>query len=268
MVDAQSLSIELLDQDRRQPIHQWAYQVLRASIIELHIKPAQRISEKEISQALGISRTPVREAFIRLAGDGLILITPQKRSIVTPIDLEQAQEARFVRLALEKAVLREACGSFSTADIDDLKENIQAQLRCRREKAYDRMLIVDNEFHRIIFRGCRKEQSWFYVKKMDHNYDRLRTMVMPVSLDHIIAEHTAILQIIERRDIRHIDAAVDRHLTWETINAAVKDYPPQYFKQHFPPSPGSAGGPKAGVAKKPKRKEDKGAKKVIPVRRS
>ena len=233
MVASQNLSIDILEQEKHQPIHQWAYQVLRTNIIELHIKPAQRISEKEVSEALGISRTPVREAFIRLAGDGLILITPQKRSIVTPIDLEQAQEARFVRLALEKAVLREACNSFSTADIEALKSNIQTQRDCQRAKAYDRMLIVDNEFHRLIFRGCKKEQSWFYVKKMDHNYDRLRTMVMPLSLDHIIVEHTALVQIIERGDIEHIDDAVDRHLTWETINAVVLDYPAQYFKQDF-----------------------------------
>ena len=48
------------------------------------------------------------------------------------------------------------------------------------------MLAVDNDFHRIIFRACRKERSWLYIKKLDYNYDRLRVMVVPQSLDGII----------------------------------------------------------------------------------
>ena len=93
--------VVLEKQEKNQPIHQWVYQGLRSNSIKLHLQPAQRISENEVSEALGVSRTPVREAFIRLAEDGLIKITPQKRSLVSLIDLDQAEEARFIRLALE-----------------------------------------------------------------------------------------------------------------------------------------------------------------------
>ena len=84
MVVLEKLKVEVFEQEKNQPIHQWVYQVLRSNIIKLHLPPAQRISENEVSEALGVSRTPVREAFIRLAEDGLINVTPQKRSTVSP----------------------------------------------------------------------------------------------------------------------------------------------------------------------------------------
>jgi DNA-binding GntR family transcriptional regulator len=231
MVAAEGLQVEILKKEKNQPIHQWVYQTLRNSIIKLILQPAQPISENDVSEALGISRTPVREAFIRLAEDGLINITPQKRSIVSLIDLEQAEEARFVRLAVEKAVLREACRRLSPADLDALEINLQEEETCLAEKAFDRMLIVDNDFHRLIFRGCAKERSWLYLKKLDYNYDRLRVMVMPFSIDRIISEHGRIADLIRKGKADHVEDVLDSHLTWETINRVVRDYPQQYFRQ-------------------------------------
>jgi DNA-binding GntR family transcriptional regulator len=237
MVESEKINIEIIEQEKNQPIHQWVYQVLRTNIIELHLQPSRQISENEVSEVLGISRTPVREAFIRLAEDGLLKVTPQKRSIISLIDLEQAEEARFVRRALEKAVLREACAGFPESDRADLASNIEAQRDCLRSKAYDRMLIVDNDFHRIIFRGCKKERSWQYIKKLDYNYDRLRLMVMPHVLDRVIDEHQKILEIITAGDVESVDGIVDLHLTRREIDRAMYDYPSHYFAEDFRRTP-------------------------------
>jgi len=232
MVASEGLQVEILEKEKNQPIHQWVYQTLRNSIIKLVLRPAQQISENEVSEALGISRTPVREAFIRLAEDGLINVTPQKRSIVSLIDMEQANEARFIRLAVEKAVLREACGRLSPADLAALASNMRTQEDCCSLQSFDRMLIVDNDFHRLIFRGCRKERSWLYLKKLDYNYDRLRVMVMPVSIGRILSEHKKIMDLITRGMAEEVEETLDLHLTWEMINRVVLDYPPQYFLQN------------------------------------
>jgi DNA-binding GntR family transcriptional regulator len=231
MVVLEGLKVEVLRQEKNQPIHQWVYQVLRSSIIRLRLQPAQRISENEVSEALGISRTPVREAFIRLAEDGLIKITPQKRSTVSLIDLDQAEEARFIRMAVEKAVIKEASGRLSDADCAELESNIETQSACRRDKAYDQMLAVDNDFHRIIFRACGKERSWHFIKKLDYNYDRLRAMVVPMALDKVILEHRRIKEIIQSGIVDEVDAIVDSHMTQVIINRVVCDYPSRYFTQ-------------------------------------
>jgi DNA-binding GntR family transcriptional regulator len=231
MVVLEKLKVEISEQEKNQPIHQWVYQVLRSNIIKLHLKPAQRISENEVSEALGVSRTPVREAFIRLAEDGLIKVTPQKRSIVSLIDLDQAEEARFVRIALEKAVIKEASGRLSAADLAELESSIETQRECQRTRDYDHMLAVDNDFHRIIFRGCGKERSWHFIKKLDFNYDRLRAMVIPIGLDTVILEHCRIREIIESGITDDVDTVVDGHLTRVLINRVVYDYPPQFFTE-------------------------------------
>ncbi len=232
MVASGELQVEMLEKVKNQPIHQWVYQTLRSNIIKLIIQPAQQISENDISEALGISRTPVREAFIRLAEDGLINITPQKRSIVSRIDLEQADEARFIRLAVEKAVLKEACGKLTPSDLEALEINLRAQESCCTEKAFHRMLIVDNDFHRIIFRGCGREVSWLYLKKLDYNYDRLRVMVMPLSINRIISEHRRMRDLIRKCEVDDVEEVLDHHLTWEIINRVVRDYPAHYFSQN------------------------------------
>ncbi len=229
MQAAGMIDLETVEREKNQPIHQWVYQVLRTNIIELHLKPAHQISENEISDRLGISRTPVREAFIRLAEDGLLKITPQKRTLVSLIDLDQAAEARFIRQAMEKAVLGEACGRLSAGARRDLEANLAAQEECLRDNAFDRMLTADNDFHRIIFRDCGRERSWLFVKKLDFNYDRLRILVIPRVIGSVIEEHRDVLDILVSGREDRIAGFVESHLTWGEIEKSLDGFPPQYF---------------------------------------
>jgi len=204
------------------------YEVLRLNIIQLHVKPGRLLSETEIADLLSVSRTPVREAFIRLAEDGLLDILPQKGSVVSLIDLDQAQEARFVRLAVEREILKETCTK-QIAVLEDLEENLEWQEDCGRKGAYDQLLLADNGFHRILYRLCGKERVWDAIKKLDYNYDRLRVMTLPIVGDRIIGEHREILRSIRDQDIGKIEELLNRHLTWEIIEQVVLEYPSEFF---------------------------------------
>ncbi len=83
------------------------------NIIKLHLTPGSAISEAEIADRLAVSRTPIREAFIRLVEDGLLETYPQKGSIISLIDIEQAEEMRFVRKIIEKAILKEPANNLT-----------------------------------------------------------------------------------------------------------------------------------------------------------
>ncbi len=178
---------------------------------------------------LSVSRTPVREAFIRLAEDGLLDILPQKGSVVSLIDLDQAQEARFVRLAVEREILKEAC-TRNLSTFKDIEENLAWQEECGGKGAYDQLLLADNEFHRILYRICHKERVWDAIKKLDYNYDRLRVMTLPIVGQRIIGEHREILQLVKDREVDRIETLLHRHLTWEIIEQVVFEYPSEYFK--------------------------------------
>ncbi|MCX7788155.1 MAG: GntR family transcriptional regulator [Spirochaetes bacterium] len=221
-------ALQLFPRDRSKPIHRWVYEVLRLNIIQLHMKPGRLLSETEVADLLSVSRTPVREAFIRLAEDGLLDIVPQKGSIVSLIDLDQAQEARFVRLAVEREILKGCCTQ-PIAVLEELEDTLKWQEMCGKKRVYDQLLLADNEFHRILFRLCGKERVWDAIKKLDYNYDRLRVMTLPIVGDRIIVEHREIVRLIKDQDRGGIEELLNRHLTWEIIEQVVLEYPPELF---------------------------------------
>ncbi len=222
-------AISIASRETDQPINKWIYSVLWANIIELRLKPGQVLSETEVSELLGASRTPVREAFIRLAKDGLLEIRPQKGSLVSKIDLNQAREARFVRSAVEKAVIKEACEQFPQEALSELESLIELQFRWLRGKNRAEFLLADNDFHRVIYKGCGKEGVWAYVKQLDFNYDRLRIMTLPFVTEQVIEEHRRIFEIIRAKDAISIDMAVEKHLTWDVIDRVIADFPAEFF---------------------------------------
>src|SRR5690606_41732276 len=77
------------------------YRILRERIISADLIPGSRISESEIARSYSLSRQPVREAFIKLAEDGLVEIRPQRGTLVRKITPEAVMDARFVREAIE-----------------------------------------------------------------------------------------------------------------------------------------------------------------------
>ena len=205
-------AINVLEREKNQPIHQWVYKVLRTAIIEIHIRPTQALSEKEISDLLGVSRTPVREAFIRLAEDGLINITPQKRSIVSPIDLDQAEEARFVRRALEKAVIKEACGRLTDEDRSALESNIETQRECRAGRplttcwSWTTTSIASSSAPAARKGAGCTSRSWTTTTTGCASWPCRRDR-------QVIAEHRQIREILIGGSVDRVDQAIDGHLT-------------------------------------------------------
>ena len=90
------------------PMAQRIVSRLRHAIVTMRIKPGEKLSEQEIADRFGVSRQPVREAFIKLAEAGLVRVLPQRGTLVVKISVAAVEDARFVREAIECAVTREA----------------------------------------------------------------------------------------------------------------------------------------------------------------
>jgi DNA-binding GntR family transcriptional regulator len=199
------------------------------NIIDLHLKPGQTVSEAELAVALNMSRTPVREAFIRLSEEGIMEIHPQRGSVISLIDLDQAQEAHFVRRVLEKAIMGEACTFFPEASLIDLRANTEMQRRCNGEKNHHRMLELDNAFHEIIYSGCNKSRTWLQLKKNAYNLDRLRMLYLSsnFSWDELIDEHNQLIDLIADKNTKKVNGLVESHLRkkrYEEIGTQISQY--------------------------------------------
>ena len=103
--------------ERANSLSQQLYDLLLDRICRFELKPNQRLSEATLSEQLGVSRTPAREALARLAEQGLVDILPQRASRVAPLRLEELETSQFMREALELALLRRAMERGASAEL-------------------------------------------------------------------------------------------------------------------------------------------------------
>ncbi|MFZ4453125.1 GntR family transcriptional regulator [Salibacterium aidingense] len=210
------------------------YASLRREITSLKLEPGCPISENDISKRLQVSRTPVREAFLRLSQEDLITVYPQKTTIVSLIDLDQLEETRFMREYLEAAVARSAC--------ERLPEKHQARLasiiESQKEKAANNELInfykLDDEFHASLYEGCDKQRILTVVQDMmSKNFNRVRVLSLSEKLntDIIISQHEEMLNAIKAQDKEAAEQVVRKHLQLVTIDREELEKKfPGYFK--------------------------------------
>src|SRR3954447_10682214 len=104
-----------------------AYVALRAAIVGAQLEPGRRLSENQLADLIGVSRTPVRDALARLRDERLVAIVPQLGTFVTYIDEEAVADAHFVREALEVGAVRIAAGTAGDAGLRALDDNLAAQ---------------------------------------------------------------------------------------------------------------------------------------------
>ena len=199
------------------------YERLRRAITTLALSPSEALSEKDLSLKLGVSRTPVREALIRLADEGLVDILPQRGSFVAPIRLEEVEEAQFMREALEVAVARRLALRASPAFVDGLRRSVQEQEAAVRARNRDLFLELDESFHRGFCEEAGLPKSWRVIQSVKLQMDRVRYLSLPEPghLEILLSQHRAIAAAIERRDPDEAGAKMSIHLR-EVLRTAQK----------------------------------------------
>ena len=129
----------------------YALRVIKANIISLDLEPGSPVSENELSDELGISRTPVREALIELSKVRIVESIPQKKTYVAPVNYALVEEARFMRCTMERAVVEVACEKLPQSVIVELTGNIAMQKYCLENGLKAQLLELDDTFHRTFF---------------------------------------------------------------------------------------------------------------------
>ncbi|MPQ30290.1 GntR family transcriptional regulator [Clostridium estertheticum] len=228
------MKIELLEKKSYETIKNYTYRVLRSNIIDLNLKPGESISENEIANNLNVSRTPVREAFSLLVSEQLLEIYPQKGTQVSYIDLKRVEDARFMRLKLEQAVIELACKDFQESYLFDLESNINQQQFCVLKKNYTAAFNLDNSFHELIFKGCKKERIFNAIHFMNGDFDRIRALnlISSMNMDLVVAQHKGIIDAIKAKDSELGIKIVGEHLSKVNDDKMIllREYP-EYFKE-------------------------------------
>jgi DNA-binding GntR family transcriptional regulator len=188
---------------------------LRRLIVALELPPGVRLSESDIAERHGVSRQPVREALIGLARTRLVEIQPQRGTVVVKISVRKMMEARFVREAIETAVVRRACSSFdrqSRERIDDLLDMQEQAARRDDHAAFQR---YDELFHIALAEGAGCPLAWEAIQDIKAHMDRVCQLTLPgpEAMLPLIDQHRAIISAIDAQDENTAAEAMRRHLT-------------------------------------------------------
>ena len=213
-------------------IGDFTYRTLRDNIINWNLKPGTMMSEKEVSLELKVSRTPVREAFIKMSKEGLVDILPQRGTVVSKIDLKRVEEERFIRESLELSVFSVAVVDFPKEAIRTLEENIKEQIKALKEDKQESFFRLDEQFHRIIFEACGKELCWDVIQNVSGHYKRMRVMTLwnDKSSQLILDQHELLLDCIKNNDVKSADVVLKKHLCkLKDEELEMKKKYPEYF---------------------------------------
>ncbi|MEO6566761.1 MAG: GntR family transcriptional regulator [Casimicrobiaceae bacterium] len=219
--------------DRRRGAAGTAYAWLRSEILSGRLRPAQNLSENEVAQRLGVSRTPVREAIIRLESEGLLTVRPQVGTAVAPIDVDAVADGQFVREALECRTVAMAAGAVTPPDAAELRAMLDEQGRVAALGDHAAFVPLDDAMHQKLVAMAGRPQVWRAVEDVKAQLDRVRFLSLedPAWLATIHQQHEDIVLRVIAGDAEGAAAAMSRHLrnVFASIETIAQSHP-EYFR--------------------------------------
>lgn len=222
----------ILYQKEKETAREYAYRVIKSNIISMELIPGSKVSENELASQLKISRTPVREALIELSKLKIVEIYPQRGSYISLIDSKMVDEARIVRLVLEKSLVEMLCNQEKDMDLSLLEQNVKTQEYYLKNPEEDLQLQLDDVFHRLLFQLNSMTFTHSLFSGMMIHFDRARALSSMVIKDSKnISDHIDLLHAIKNKDSVLAGEIITKHLTRYKFNETVlrQEYP-DYFK--------------------------------------
>ena len=194
----------------------------------------QGLKEKEVIKRLGVSRTPIREALLRLEDEGLVQIFPQSGTYVSKIKIEAVLESQFIREALECSVARYAARNRNDELLESLSRKLEDYETALNDDEVKLMYEKDEEFHRTLANFCFPNRLWKITNQAKLQMDRVRYLSLAVQERRInvLKEHRWIFQNIADGNEDRAENAMKKHLEYFHHDLKiVQDEHPDYFKE-------------------------------------
>ncbi len=199
----------------REPMARQVTRALRQAIVTMQLAPGEMLSEQDLARRFGVSRSPVREALIKLSEAGLVRVLPQRGTQVVKISRTGVEDARFIREAVETAVVREAALRANSTMIAGLNESLAKQRRAQRSITPEEFLELDEEFHRLLAEAAGRPAAWQMIEDVKPQMDRVRFLDMTQATPRhiVVAQHGMIVEAIKAQDPAAAEKAMRHHLS-------------------------------------------------------
>ena len=187
---------------------------LREDILSGKYKEGDELKEVAIGEDLGVSRTPVREAFRQLELEGLIQIIPNKGAYVTGITEKDVKDIYMIRSLLEGLCARWACEHITEAQMEEMEENIYLSKFHAQKGHLDQLAELDNRFHEILYEACNSKMLEHQLRDFHEYVLRVRKKTLsnanrgPKSNE----EHEMIMEAIKAKDAEKAEKLANMHM--------------------------------------------------------
>jgi Transcriptional regulators len=206
-------SADRLDRDRQAAPQ--VFERLRGMIISLELPPGSPLSRAALASQFGVSSTPIRDALMRLKEEGLVEVFPQYATVVSQVDVRLAQQAHFLRQAVELEIVRMLALRHDQAFAAELNATIARQQHYAKAGDLEKFMAADNEFHSQLYAAADKQDIWSLVRSRSGHIDRLRRLHLPSpgKAQDIVRHHKLIAKAIEAGDPDEAQKHVRTHLS-------------------------------------------------------
>ena len=192
----------------------WVYLKLREEIVATHLPPGYVLREAELAKRFGVSKTPLREAFVRLEKDGFVQIAPYRSAVVSGYSRQDLREIYEVRELLEGQCAREAALNIATEDLAALNRTVRDSAAALAADETGRLAGLLDEFDVLLYAQSKNSRITAMLNNIRDHVRRIGrlTMAIPGRMGTSVGEHQAIYEAIVQRDGQRAETLMRQHI--------------------------------------------------------
>ncbi len=200
---------------KRKSLREEVYDSLKKSILHGKLKGGQRLIEEQLAHQIGISRTPVREAFHRLERDELVTRLPKGGFAVREFTKEDVEEIFGIRSALESYAVFLATFHISPEKISHLEKKIVETEKALKSRDNDKVVQLHTEFHDLLYKSCKSNKLIEMINNFRDYFYRYRPALLRTekTIRESIEDHRRMLEAMKKKNPRLVERLVRNHLT-------------------------------------------------------
>lgn len=206
--------------EKHQTLREKILEMIRDAILKGTLKPGERVSEPELAERFGISRTPIREAFRQLESEGYLEVIPRKGAVVASLSERDIEEFYAIKIILEGFAAKMAAENLTEKDIERLEAINDRLQKIADEGDVKSFFRVHNEFHDVFIKAAGNDKLYEMINQLVMKFKRLRlaSLSQPGRMEISVEEHRNMIEAFKNHDGDRADNLV-RHAA--TIGADV-----------------------------------------------
>lgn len=195
-------------------LNEWTYQYLKEKILNLEIAPGQQIHIEDFMENLKVSRTPIREAFLRLASEGLVDVKPRVGYFVVEITEDDIRDLFEVRELIETRAARKASELLTDEDIHNIAQLLKESEEAVENNDFEIFLENEIQFHEYLQKHILNRRFISFMDSInDLTYrERKLSIKSTENIKQTLVEHRRILEALQKRDAQLTEWFMGEHI--------------------------------------------------------